>query len=947
MDSWNPPSQAPRNPMAQFLSREAFSRALDSKPEAEVLVPYVLKKGSVPTPVARPEPVPPVQKIISETSSVDFPFSEFTAIFDAVRKDVYLTRDRLLNLPRSRQALIERRLEFVARKYARLRGEKTNRTLSLPEILRESFRTSAREKSLGQIALEAFVAEVALHHVFQLFTLKALEGCGLRSFSSDDWARLNFAVHSFLNQKAHAFTQDRHSWQFVRPSIYSWYSLSAIAIQDCKLFLTSFEHSYRGHWSDKDLALWMLQRRESWGLDHLEMAKDGAQANALWDFVEKTLGLTLLAPFQGMRIAKKVFFPCLESGGIALSALERILPDRDVAQGYLQQSLWASETEALETFFVEVMALLKILDRTRRQGDHSLVRDELFRIPQGIRVAQLPMGGALELHAQEQLPLGSSAAGSDPFVQAITASHQGSAALIQQNDGFDLSVVLDHPDRNRSSKWLKALTEQLTYWRTNVSSSTNLNWGELHLQLALSKLKDSGYCLYFSHRVLPESGDGERFRRTLLNMATFEYFFMDLPEEVFGPYRYLYVFSKDSNKARRDGHRVRFGCWNGATSSLQALEESSSTQLEILERGWDQVFVRGAAPLVRHLSHKFPKLFQVATVQPWNSGKDGAEAIQANSLFERNQLSALEIRREGQKLVFSPLSGRQPQERLVVFPHNAADLPWLTSVLNSAPVQFWIRMQVLQDAGPLKYQELRSLPIFELSNVAPSLIQEHYLWLGKTKLSEQTLLSWATQFPIETMEEGGPLQAQARARFVALAKRRAQLDSTLQKYKPLFDVIDLEKAELNPENVRSFYPNALLCTLQQTPDVKIMYVGKELTSTNSTNWVIRDVSVFSQGQRVQISVQTKQGPQIQLYVPFGVSSYVAGQLKKLQDFTWGEVLALLRIPRDINLFTAQTSEITRVVQKVLAELQMTDRILEMMMLDLFEIAPQDRQYLIG
>lgn len=61
-------------------------------------------------------------------------------IFEILLADVSAAREQLLLLNPGRRKLLEHRLEFIARKIARGRGERWSRSIILPEVLKDSFR---------------------------------------------------------------------------------------------------------------------------------------------------------------------------------------------------------------------------------------------------------------------------------------------------------------------------------------------------------------------------------------------------------------------------------------------------------------------------------------------------------------------------------------------------------------------------------------------------------------------------------------------------------------------------------------------------------------------------------------------------------------------------------------------------------------------------------------
>lgn len=889
----------------------------------------------------------------SKQSSAQDARGQLNELLETFVNDVLASRDKLLMLNPGRRKMIEHRLEFIARKIARSRGERLNRSLSLPEILRESYRdvplasqaTSPAPK-LGIAAWRGFVLEVALYNLLQLSFLKCLDLYRWRDFEPADLGRMNFAAHTFLSQRASGFAHDKHCWNFVRTNLYSWYVPSQKGLGELARKLEGVSFS----WSDLELQAWITELPPGLKPSHLEFAEEAKVAVLVGDLLDKQLSAPVTSNFQGRVVCKKFFIPALELGGVSLQVLDRLLGDvrrgaPDAFDGgiidessQLHRALWACESESFEAFWTEVLALLKVLRMARSSSDFSLTTSTgipmdvcPFRLPQAMHVVQ-SLG--LELHNMDQLPLGS---------PEVSKMQQGSAAQIQQIESFDFALVNDHPDRAKSAAWMKALAQQLPYWRTLVSAGTNLNWGELHLYLGMSKLKENGLCVYLSHRTLPEGGDGEKLRKGLLNLSTLEYF-VELSDEDCRPYRYLYIFRRVSKKADRDVHRPRFGQKKTSKLELSSCEEASSTQAEIAERGWDHLFVRGAAPLVRHLNHKFPKLFQLASIQT-----EHQESMRG--LFAGTETKAIQVMPDaegavgnGAGLCFQPICGQAPaRDSLLIFPHNPVDLPWISAILNSAPAQFWIRHQVVAMSTGANRQprflELRSCPIVDLSHAPSDLVHESLEWLGVRKPDLAGLRAWAVQ-------TDAPVTVRY-AKFVALAKRYASLERIVARYQPLFSNKNFE--ELRPEAVTQFYPASLLCHISQSPDIRIQYAERGRSSLLPENWAIDEIHTITKevsGKRMAfVVIQTRQGPVIQILVPLAIRDYFVSQLRQLRNHTWGEALAVVRLPRDINLFSAQVHEITRVVCDTAREMSAYRQTIDELALELFEIPIDMRQFL--
>jgi hypothetical protein len=890
----------------------------------------------------------------------------FGALFDIIRQDVYLSRDKLLMLNPSRRDLVSRRLAFNAARIARSRGERMNRQQSLPDLLRESYRPATKDKTLGLQSLDRFTAEVALYHLLQIFCLKSMAQNGWRNFQKSDIQRANYELNIFLKNNSLSFTTDRHSWNFIRPNIYSWYQPSVAAFEACAKTIEEATEKWSEKspkvlpniWTEHDLLTWLSELPSEAGLSHLGFGQDRNAAIRLWDFIEDELGFSILSFFHGSPHAKKVFIPTIESGGVAIEGLFRLTKSLENHSSSLElqrsdslrrlesifhESFWACDYEGLETYFTEIISLIRlvsspIIQRTKKTTDEIIGKTQ--RLPHGIRCFQ---GVALELHNHEQLALG----------ETSGCVQQGTALFIQEYESFDLSIVLDHPDRSKSSRWMKHISEQIPYWRQWLGNNTNLNWGETHLQLGLSKLKEGGRLVYLSHKVLPDHEDGERFRKYVLGGASVDYF-IELPHEPFAPYRYLYVFSKCTNKTARDKVQVRYGKWPEESpihwdnkgfavienASLKPhLETSSCAQWEISDRGWDQIFVKGTGPLIRHLNHKCTKLFQLATIQLWTPSREDLTNSGDHGLFSDKSPSGLELKKEAGHYRFVPLQNNAI-ERIAIFPHNNADLNWLRHILNSPAVRFWIESHIASDTGTLRIQDMRNIPIVDLSRSNPQVVHDTLEWLGRVKPQADTIRRW--------LSENDPVHHGAR--YCALAKRHSGLEKSVTRYSHLFDELSADIAVLNPEAIPRFYPNSLLTTLLQSSEVKVQYAKKETSTSNPNYWILKDCAVTPSlpgrdSDRTLVHLFMKQGPQVILSVPISVAPYLKSQLFKLVDFTWGEIQGLLKVPQNIALFVAQCSEITKVVQQSVRDLKSLEGILADLSLELYEVSAEDREYL--
>ncbi|MBI2607129.1 MAG: hypothetical protein HYW49_13725 [Deltaproteobacteria bacterium] len=866
-------------------------------------------------------------------------------VFDALLKDVKNARDRMLALNAGRRAMVERRLEFIARRIAHARGERFQRQLTLTEVLRDAGIAADREPAtLAGAAWAAFQGEVALYNVFELFFLKSLEFHAWRPFEDADLRRMNFAAHSFLNHRAVDFAHDKHCWNFVRNNVYSWYVPSQEVADAISAVLREIARKTPLSWSDADLLNWTAEL--AGGLSHLRFREDRAHAENIVAFVEKHLGIPLVSEFHGRCVCSKVLLPALERGGIALAILDRLLSslsgtislheeEMNPESKQLQNALWACESEGLELFWTEVMSLLKTLssvsaDKAIAPVYPHLVTDSapLYRVPHVLRGVQML---ALELHNLDQMPL------SGPELSAL---HHGSAGQIQQLEMFDLAIVTDSPERAKSANWMAALADQLPYWKSLVGSATNLNWGELHLYLALSKLKENSVCVYLSHRMLPEGRDGDKLRKALLSQAALQEL-IEVQGGALGTHRYVYVFRRTADKARRDVHRPRFGKTEtfNADDLASRLENANCVQSEILERGWSHLFVTGNAPLVRHLEHRFPKLMHVASVQgvPCAAG-DGKRSAGQVSFTMANQLTgALHGWPTETGVRFHTHSNNEASWR--IFPRNPLDVSWLECLLNSGVTQSWIRHRAQQTPGRhLKINDVRQIPVVDLSHVSSADVHRASELLGTVRPDRTALGDWLAH---------GDALAMRKAKFMALASRVGSMEKLLDRYRPLFKDGTLDGTsglpELRPEAITHFYPDRLLCALAKSPDAQIQYRSRELSPLPSDSWTVLSADCVVQPRRSFIVIATRQGPSIQLTVPTGAEKFVASQIMAMAGRTWSETLSLLQIPMDVSLFAAQSSEIVRALNQTAQETDLYRDAIDRLACDLFEMPAELRE----
>jgi len=687
---------------------------------------------------------------------------ELKKIFDYMLTDVLQSQESIQQLNAGRKILIEKRLEVLEHKHPKKYS-----------------------------TWEIFAAEVTLYNILEISVLKTLEHTQLRPFAASDLHNMNFALYRFFSSYTSDFARDKYSWNFARASLYSWYSPT-------KPTLISIAHLLDQKnivWDANNLIKWMLDFSQMPQLSHIGFVQDFESSENIFTLLLNIFSIPSSQPedllpkhAQEMRATRSnanptqynVFIPSLSTGGIALQYVNQFI---NLTSPQKPINIYGCSNDNLEIFWIEALVFLKYL---------NLSKNNLKTIPTFFHA--LPIL-ALELHPLNQLNL--------PTFENNRYPTQSSAGQIQQFEKFDLALTINNSNCNKSSRWLHALSEQLPYWKGLISTNTNLNWGELHLYLSLSKLKENGVCIYLSHRKLPDHGDGEKLRKTILSSAVLEYF-VELNLEEGNPYPYLYVFRKTTSKIKIDTHKIKFGKWeNNTPISLHALQESKCNQLEVLQRGWSQIFSQDKAPLIWHLNHKFPKLYNLCSIQNWSSEAENKNLLSNRlSFFARpTQAFALVACVENHSLKFIPLYSPPPKNKIVLFPHSLDSLAWIKAFLESQPVQIWIQNQITL---PPKLQDLRTIPMVDLTKVMSTHKEAlDFMQVSKTNLViEQMLAKYKPLFTCFSTMTEDPIAIQKlhltmaqmvelkRITFDAIEKRNQNLKILDQLAIPLFEIFE-------------------------------------------------------------------------------------------------------------------------------------------------------------
>ncbi len=839
-------------------------------------------------------------------------FDNLSQIYHLILNDVRSSRERLSRLNPSRRKLIERRLEFIARKIASQTGKKLNQTFDLQEILKGKEFTN----SILRDAWFTFQAEVALYNIFELFFLKKLEFHGLRKFDNEDLNKLNFSSHQYLSQHAIGFSKDTSCWNFVRNNLYSWFVLQDGTDEKILEFLNKIENESPLAWSDLDLINWVQYLHETENMQFFNFHLEMIVSKGLVDFFKQHAGIELTRMQGNIHTSAKILFPSLGRGGFALNIMDELLEkmnheisadEKNITQDtlQLQNSIFACEIECFELSWVEVMSLLKTISKTstdRAIPSYQYAYAEMqdyYKIPHVLRsVNKL----ALELHNVDQLPL---------LGSGMSGLLSGSAGHIQQNETFDLSIVTDCPYNTRSSQYLSAISEQIPYWKKLIKGTSNVNWGELHTYLSISKLKDGGKCILLTHKPFAQGKDCEKLRKLFFKNAHLESVF-EIAQTDIVPIKYIYVFTKKQSTQRPSILEFK-KCKIRDIFSLKIIkEEMWKTHIQtLIEQGWNEGTPLNMPFITEHLSSSTPRLGQHATIIVENNKSEN----QSDSEFAyatKKQDDSIFVIKNSKSYTFTLnlCESDRINTCIRIIPHDSNNKDWLTQYLNSNLVQKYIKHFHHTN---LEISDLKALPILNFNKMNTNKVDDCFEWISQFKGNHKALLLWA--------KEDVSLNNRW-SRLLAIVRKLVGLDKINKRYGCLLEVQNeknLNGFELKPENVTQFYPERLLVSLNQHKEIRIKTYLSECTSVQLNDWVIVDSCVNTQNNKTNIVLKTKQGPSIVIDVPFGTDKYICAQILKFKSYTWKELQVLIKVPLDSNLFLIQVSEISRILKETKEE----------------------------
>lgn len=840
--------------------------------------------------------------------------------------DVSLSKDRLYALNSSRVALIEKRIDSIARKIATQNCEKYNSTVKLSEVIKNSFKSTKRNHPV-QLAWHAFLSEVALYNIFELFILKSLDFFGIRYFDASDIKKLNFAIHNILTLKASGFNHDKHSWNFVRNNIYSWYTPSSEASDKIETLLSEMEEKSPLSWSDLDMLNWIKAVPSELHIGHLQFYQGYEQSSKILDIIENKLQIPFSYKFKGHNLFSKIFIPALGRSGLALGLIDIFLKrisgnltsteEEDTLEtNQIQNALWFCEPEALELYWTEVMSLLKVIkltssDRAIHSMNSPTLENSNFKIPQIIHSVHT-LG--LELHNIDELPLKGS----------IQHKYfQGSAAKIQQFEMFDLSIVADCPERSKSQAWMQSLSEQLPYWKNFISSNTNINWGETHLLLAISKLKENGRCLYLTSKPMPDLKDGEKMRKAILSECILESM-IEITENSINGFNYIYVFKKITKKELRDEYRTTIGKVEDISDlNINSFEKSFVIHSDLLNNGFSFLNSSKDNLILKHFENHFPKLFQIAHVRSYSKAKSDLKMnTDEFNIHSFNNNNTIYINKNSDHYIFS----RESTEDSVfeIIPHNSNDADIIFQYLNTQLIQRWlVATQKLYSNGTIKGQDFKNIPMIDFSNISQSEVQYYAEIIGTLFQVE----SDNSEIKLNSILNSDEISIEnSTALIVAYLNRINNLDKLLLRYKPFFIDsnihINEQPLRLKPESITHFYPERLLHSLNESKEVKITYKSNDRCNIPTNLWFINDVLFESDSKNHRIVLNTKMNTQIIIQTNYGLYDYILNQIESLLDHSFGELLHLIKVPSDVSLFVFQTQEITKFISQTVHQIEL-------------------------
>ncbi|MBI4925299.1 MAG: hypothetical protein HY843_05175 [Bdellovibrio sp.] len=418
------------------------------------------------------------------------------ALSGQMRQELEANLAKLFSLnPGRREAIFQ----YLSKLSAQNTGFLNNTSDPLKSWINQLY-TSAQEN-----ALRTFFEEVAIFTLGQVLLLKSWSDRGIRPMKQDDLNNLNWALSSALKP---FLPVDREGWQVTRPNLYSWYNPSS-AIQ-------------RDLW--KAIEPWTLADESPFFL--LQLLKLTRQFQPSWPEI-RGYDLRFFSTFW-----EKIFKFGFQTE-IKMGPLKR----RPVAFSPTLRDSTMVLTSPKELSWIGL-----------EQNQFQLFLSEMSQLWRGPGVPPLwTTGSGLEVFAKDQLSL------------TLGSPKPSLYALITEMEACDIAFVLEERcirPQGRQNEAQEFRNQLENYPSLKKLKSTHTSMGAIQACVALSKLRPGGL-LWIAREEPLAQHEGQECLNFLLEKAKLlcEWSFTDvnhtlpLTAPLFP--KYLYLFQRETNIQNR------------------------------------------------------------------------------------------------------------------------------------------------------------------------------------------------------------------------------------------------------------------------------------------------------------------------------------------------------------------------------------------------------------
>jgi len=814
----------------------------------------------------------------------------FISLKEEILKELSDQPFKILALNRSRRESVCAHLEVLAG----IPPSKASLAAD-PEGLKrwvEGHRTLAQNK-----ALASYFEEVALIYLGQAVLLKAWSDRGLRPWNLQDLSKLNWTLITALKPQ---IPLDRDGWQLTK-SIYSWYTPAAKLQEEiwealAKLKFTdegpgvllSLIHGARGAHS---------RGGHSQDAPHAECrGYDLRFFQAIWDHITDE-------PEANLSWKSRIFFsPTLRDGSMV-----RTGPSQVTWVGFESSSF-------------------------------QIILAELVHLWWGASPPPFwAVGNGLESHTREQMPL------------ALGSPKPSLLSRISEMEACELALVLEErvtrgSTRSSESARFKEYADRFDYFKKLRSAGTSL--GDLQACVALSKLRPGGILIWTRDEPLGQI-DGAGVLSFILDRAKLlaEWDFSHLEHALPSPLpvfsKHIYLLMRENDVEARLSHRpLRISVAGQIRSHVELpmlLEDSFKSWKKTVEsRGPWQITLQKSPTPQKNWTESWPDLSSQNTVRALDKLRETSLPL-ANSTTIRETpegdptrdkvwsipqaLSGLWIQAvtsgEQRKLITHALPRPRAETKgsgfLILVPDESWVSP-LSSYLESPMVHEWLEHHAERrgERWVLDEQLVKYIPIPKVLLKALGASTGNTLGDAPSRFAEPLPGDWesiASKIAIDPKLvrqaldrlRDEPERAMIRAQLFVRTSRL--LTQVKQEQKKLLSLVG-DQGQLNWKDFLEILPKSEMIAIPLQPRIVI-------TGNIPPHFPVGRISRV-RTPKPGIMLATETGMQLTLASESGpLLEMLWGQLEVLTHPTWNEILALVKVPRRLDVAEGAAVDILR------------------------------------